>query len=103
MSAGIAGVVRHAANVLEDSSRGRILAALFGDCITSLAEISYSPPACNPASEGICIVMPALVTAMLSMRVKSRYQVELILTKLHMAASGHHLPGDTLHLSALPL
>ncbi|KAK9905743.1 hypothetical protein WJX75_005520 [Coccomyxa subellipsoidea] len=100
---GIAGVVLHAANVSEDSSRGRILAALFGDCMTSLAEISYSPPACNPASEGICIVMPALVTAMLSMRMKSRYQVELILTKLHMAAIGHYLPGTVVGAAATAL
>ncbi len=91
MPAGVAGAVHCVSNIERSKKVDARLTALLQDCLAAIARLSDSAAAPDPASEGACIVMPALVFTMLRKGLDPG--VQDVLSGLQDVVTMPHLPG----------
>ncbi len=91
MPAGVAGAVHCVSNVGRSREIDARLTALLQDCRDAIAALSDLAAAPNPASEGACSVLPALVTTMLARGLDPALQANL--SALRGLVTMSHLPG----------
>ncbi|BDA47327.1 probable protein RST1 at N-terminal half [Coccomyxa sp. Obi] len=95
---GVAGAVHCVSNIGRSREVDARLTALLQDCRDAIAALSDSAASPNPASEGACIVLPALVTTMLARRLTP--VVQAVLSALRGVVTMTHLPGQLVGTAA---
>ncbi len=78
---------------MEISRPDEVLRALFGTCCTGLVAMSLPAADVGLSSEGVCVLLPALVTTMLSMGLADGSHIQKALSGLRGALTARHLPG----------
>ncbi|CAL8472221.1 g11763 [Coccomyxa elongata] len=95
---GVAGAVHCVSNVGRSREVDARLTALLQDCRDAIAALSDLAAAPDPASEGACIVLPALVTTMLARGLDPA--VQAVLSALRGLVTTLHLPGQLVGTAA---